>query len=83
MMTRQDIQNIHLGQVGLYEWEPKAPVVEVHEVQEVICGPKKGRIFRYVYVASCTGSAKIGFIVAEGDAQAIDGKGNIRQEIGY
>jgi hypothetical protein len=60
-MTRQQIQSIHLGQTGLYQWDKSLPVVEMCDVRE----DQRGHTFRYVYVLSATGNATIGFIVGE------------------
>jgi hypothetical protein len=65
MMTRQDIEGIEIGQTGLYPWNKDLPVCEVHEVREVLVGPRAGQVFRYVLVQAP--GSQIGFIVSEGD----------------
>ena len=64
-MTRSQIQTIAVGQTGLYMWDRSCPVVDAGEVREVLYGQHKGKLFRYVRVASATGNATIGFTVNE------------------
>lgn len=64
-MTRTELLSITKGQLGLYEWDPELPCVEVDEVHEVLVGPRRGKLFRRVAVASATGNATISFHVRE------------------
>lgn len=65
MLTRQDIEGIEIGQTGLYPWNKEFAVCEIHELREVLTGPKAGQAFRYVLVQAP--GSKIGFIISEGD----------------
>lgn len=66
-MTRQEIENVQIGQQGFYPWDKTLPVCRVGEMHEVLAGPAKGKAFRYIEVQSET--AKIGFTICEGDKQ--------------
>lgn len=67
VMSRADIENIEVGQLGLYQWDKNLPVCRVGELREVLVGPKKGNAFRYIEVKSASGNATIGFCIQEGD----------------
>lgn len=64
-MTRAELITITIGQTGLYHWDRSCAVVEIDQPREVLVGPNKGKLFRYVHVASATGNATIGFVVRE------------------
>lgn len=64
-LKREQLLSISVGQTGLYEWDKTCPVVEVFPVREVLYGNDKGKLFRYVMVASSTGNATIGFNLRE------------------
>lgn len=65
--SRADVENIKIGQVGLYLWDKSLPVCRVGPLISVLVGPKKGRVFRYIEVKSGTSNATIGFCIQEGD----------------
>lgn len=64
-MTRTELLAIKPGDTGLYEWNRACPVVSVEDAQPVLVGPRTGKLFRMVRVASATGNATISFIVRE------------------
>ena len=63
-LSRHEIENISIGQTGLYHWNKEYPVVEVGELRSVLFGPGSGDVFRYIQVGTPSG-AKIGFTVSE------------------
>lgn len=62
-MTRQEIEGMSIGQKGVYEWSREYAVCRLEPVREVLVGPNKGKVFRYVEVDGFT--CKIGFVVKE------------------
>jgi hypothetical protein len=67
-MTRQEIENVQIGQTGLYPWDKSLPVCRIGELREILAGPGKGEVFRYIEVERPT--ATIGFTIStEGDKQ--------------
>ena len=64
-MSRSDIENIKVGQLGLYKWDKSLPVCRVDDLRTTLLGRNKGKVFRYVQVKG--NNSTIGFVVAEGD----------------
>lgn len=62
-MTRQDLEGLEIGQVGLYEWDKTLPICRLCEVKEVLMGPRTGKAFRYIEVQGT--NSTIGFTVQE------------------
>ena len=63
MMTRQGLEALVIGQVGIYEWDKTLPICRLCEVSEVSMGPRTGKAFRYIEVQG--DNATIGFTVQE------------------
>jgi hypothetical protein len=64
-MTRHEIENVQIGQTGLYPWDKSLPVCRIGQINTVLVGRDEGKTFRYIEVQSET--AKIGFTISEGD----------------
>ncbi len=62
-MNRNQIEQIQIGQKGLYCWNKELPVCFVGDIIMATMGRRKGQFARYVMVLS--ENAKIGFMVEE------------------